>query len=194
MKGIHSGTVQRRNCTHTKYHTLRKILHHNVFNSTGCTEEQRSGDLIYPDLFGQFLQMFINHLRIIIHIDPAIHMSLVAHPFNEKQTCQNHADLNCYDEVKYNRQHKGNYQHDNIALWSCLHQMFEGSPLAHIISYDKQDGCNGRHWDHTCIRHQHYQYDYQRNRMDHTCNWCTAAIFNVSRCTCNSACSRDAAK
>ena len=41
MKGIHSGTVQRRNCTHTEYHTLRKILHHNVFNGTGSTEEER---------------------------------------------------------------------------------------------------------------------------------------------------------
>ena len=72
--------------------------------------------------------------------------------------------------------------------------MFEGSPLTHIVSYDKQDRCNGWHGNHTGIRHQHDQNDHQCDGMHHTGHRRASAIFNIGCCSCDCSCRRNASK
>ena len=97
--------------------------------------------------------------------------TVLARP-GEKQAGQNHADLDCDNEIKHNGQHKRSKKNDNITLRSRAHEMHEGSPLAHIVGDKEQNRGNRRHRNHARKRHQHNKNDDERNGMHHTRNRC----------------------
>ena len=194
LERIHGRTVDCRYAPHPENETLREILYHDVLNRIRRAKEERSCDLVYTDFQRQLLQMFIHRRGIIVYIDPAVGVRFLAHPLDEKQAGQNHADLDCDNEVKHNGQHKRSKKNDNITLRSRAYKMYEGSPLAHIVGNKEQNRGNRRHRNHARKRHQHNKNDDERNGMHHTRNRRASAVFDICRRSGNRSRSRNTAE
>ena len=194
LECIHGCTVDRRYAPHPENETFCEILYYNVLNRIRRAKEERSCDLVYTDFQRQLLQMFIHRRGIIVYIDPAVGVRFLAHPLDEKQAGQNHADLDCDNEVKHNGQHKRSKKNDNITLRSRAYKMHEGSPLAHIVGNKEQNRGNRRHRNHARKRHQHNKNDDERNGMHHTRNRRASAVFDICRRSGNRSRSRNTAE
>ena len=82
-----------------------------------------------------------------------------------------------------------------ISLFGAVRiKMYECTPLAHIVCNDKQDCCDGRHWDHSGKWHQYDEYDDQCDGVHHSGNRCASAIFDVGSGSCDRSCGRDSSE
>ena len=69
--------------------------------------------------------------------------------------------------------------------------MNKSTPLAHIVSNNKEDHCNRRHWDHSCKWHQNNKHDDQCDGVDDSGNRGTSSVFDICCGTCDRSGSRD---
>ena len=138
--------------------------------------------------------MFIDIRSVIVCVHPAVSMGFFAHTFDEKQTGKHHTDLDSNNQIKDNCQYKCYYQYKNVTLRSCLDQVAEGSPLTHIIGNDKKNRSNGRHRNHSGIRHQNDQHDDECDGVYHSGDGSPPAIFDICSSSGDGTCCGNTAK
>ena len=195
---MHGCCIQCVYASHTKDQILlvRKKL--NLQQLICRAKEQGATYLKYQSILRHFQKLVLNFgmllVRILSHILPAFYIGLLAHALHEKDGCQHNAYLDSDHQVKYHCQYKGSHQHNNIALRRSAAQSHKLFPAAHIISYHKQNSCNGRHGDQRCIRHQHHQDQKKGHCMYHTRYRSTPTVFDIGCRSCNGTGSRNTAK
>ena len=156
LQRVHGGGIHSGHGTHTDDEAAGKVLHGDVGNAVGSTEEQRAADLIHAD--GQRHLTQVDAVLRLVGVLPATDVRLVGHTLDKQQAGQQHTDLDGHHQIEDDRQQEGAHQHDDVGLRRSLHQMDEGTPLAHIVGHDKEDGGDGGHGDQGGVGHQHHQH------------------------------------
>lgn len=107
-----------------------------------------------------------------------------------KRLQKHHTDFDGNDQVKEDCQHESRQKYDNVTFWSGFEQITERSPLAHIVDNNKKDRGDRRHRDHSGIRHQNDKHDDKCDRVDHSGDRCTSAVFDIGSSSCDCSCCR----
>ena len=196
VKSLHCRCVYGRHATHPDDQHLCKILYGDARNEVRNAKEHGACDLINAHFLRNFTK--VNGIRVILtlvkRIFPAVDLGLLAHSLHEKHACEHHTDTYCNNKVKYYSEYECQHQHKDIALRCLFAKCGKVPPSAHVISYNKQNGCNGRHGDICGVRHQHHKHDHQHNGMHHSGDGCATAVLYVCGCTCDGACCGNTAK
>ena len=194
LHGVHGGSIQSRNTTHTHNDHLGIFLKAYVGQAVRVTEEHGTGDLIDTHMSGDLPKLRAIRVIIRIVVFPAGDLGFIAHPLHKEDHGHQHAYLDSYHQIEGYREKEGDHQHQDITLGRCLAEMYEGPPLTHIIGHHEQDGCDTGHGDHGCIRQQEHQYQYQNDGMGDTRDWGTAAVLHICCGSCDGACGGNTSK
>ena len=155
---MHRRRIDRADTPHSQDQAVHLLIQRNRQNFVCRAEEQRPADLIDHRVFRNCPQAQAVGIVLVIHHLPAGNLRDIAHPLHKEDRRHQHADLDCGDKVKHNRQHKGHDKDNDVTLRRGLAQMHKLSPATHIIGNHKQDRCDGRHRDQGSVRHQDNQY------------------------------------
>ena len=108
LHGVHGGSIQSRNTTHTDDDHPGEILEAYTGQTVCITEEHGAGDLIDTDMLRNLSQLRSVRVLIRIVILPAGNLGLVAHPLHEKNYRHQHTNLDGNHQIKCHSQNEGN--------------------------------------------------------------------------------------
>lgn len=178
FKGVQRRDVYGRHRAHTQHQTTGEIFEFNAGEGLCSAKEKRACDLIHADVQRNIGKVVVAGV-IFIFVMPACHIGGFAGVLDEEQAGQQHAEFNGDHEIKDHRQHKGQHQHADIACRCGLAKAHKGTPLAHIVSDNKENGGDGGHGDPCGIGHQNDEHQHQNDGVHHAGNRSPAAAFDV---------------
>src|SRR5579883_1418301 len=116
-----------------------------------------------------------------------------SHAMHKEKRREYHADLYRYGKIDNDGKNKSREKHDHVALWRAK-QDLKATPFAHVIRNDHQNsGQTGQRY-HRNERAERQKDTEKCNRMDHACNRCSSATFNIGCCTSDRTRSRNASE
>lgn len=175
---FHRRRVDGKYVAHSQDHHLRFFRNVEIAELIHGGKEHRSVYLVYDRSFGYLFRFARGVVRFVL---PNAYFGEIGGVFQKEYRRKHDPDRDRNDEVENDGENERRDEHENIAPRRGTADAHEMPPFAHIIRDHKKYRRDDGHRDHFRERHKHEQAQEQDDRVYHTRDRGTSAVFDVRR-------------
>ena len=188
------GEVKGGDVSHSQHNDAGTLLDGDGGELVAGGEKQGAVNVVYLS-HGRYVFMAAenggNHL---VTLYPGANIGNLGHTLDKQDECGQQTDLNGDNQIEHHGQNEGDHQNGDVTLGSGFADLYELSPLAHVVGHHEEDGGDDGHGDPCGVGHQNQQNYQQNYRVDHAGDGGTAAVIYVGGGTGNGAGGGDASE